>query len=400
MSVLDTLRFALRALSGHRLRTALSLLGVTIGVAAVIVLTALGEGARRYVIEQFASLGTNLVIVVPGKTETTGIPGIGGVPNDLTLDDTQALMRRMHSAEHIAPMSMGTAEVRYLDLGRQVVVLGTTRIYRTVRQVNVERGDFLPELDIDRGSPVVVLGSQLAEELFRGVDPLGRIVRVGDWRMRVIGVMAPQGTKLGMNFDEIAIVPVATAMSMFNRHSLFRIIIQSRNSADLAASKREATELIEERHGTEDVTVLTQDAVLSTFASILATLTLVVAAIAAISLTVAGLGIMNVMLVAVSQRAPEIGLLKAVGVGRRQILAVFVSEAGLLSTAGGGIGLLVGFLLVRLLVHLYPALPASPPAWAILAAMFIAVTVGVVFGLLPARQAARLDPVRTLGRHG
>jgi putative ABC transport system permease protein len=400
MSLLETLRFALRAMSGHRLRTVLSLLGVTIGVAAVIVLTALGEGARRYVIEQFASLGTNLVIVVPGKTETTGIPGIGGAPNDLTLDDTQALMRRVHAAQQMAPMSMGTAEVRHRDLGRQVVVLGTTRVYRTIRDVDVAHGEFLPELELDRGSPVVVLGSQLADELFRGIDPLGRIVRIDDWRMRVIGVMAPQGTKLGMNFDEIAIVPVATAMSMFNRHSLFRIIIQSRSAAELDTTKREAIEVLEERHGEEDVTVLTQDAVLSTFASILATLTLVVAAIAAISLSVAGIGIMNVMLVAVSQRAAEIGLLKAVGVSRGQILAVFLSEAGLLSSAGGLAGLAVGYSLVRLMVRLYPALPASPPLWATTAAMSIAIAVGVVFGLLPARQAARLDPVRTLGRHG
>lgn len=400
MSPLDALRFALRALSGHRLRTGLSLLGVTIGVAAVIVLTALGEGARRYVIDQFTSLGTNLVIVAPGKTETTGIPGIGGVPNDLTLDDTQALMRRMHTAVHIVPMSMGTAEVRYRDLARRVVILGTTSLYKTVRDVSVSRGEFLPDMEIDRGSPVVLLGSQLAEEIFRGVEPLGQIVRVGDWRMRVIGVMAPQGTKLGMNFDEIAIIPVATAMSMFNRHSLYRILIQSRSSADLDATKREARNLITERHGEDDVTVLTQDAVLSTFASILSTLTLVVAAIAAISLTVAGLGIMNVMLVAVSQRASEIGLLKAVGVARSQILVVFLSEAGILSSAGGLVGLLVGFGLVRLMVHLYPALPASPPIWATAAALAISLGVGLVFGWLPARRAAMLDPVRTLGKHG
>jgi len=214
--------------------------------------------------------------------------------------------------------------------------------------------------------------------------------------MRVIGVMAPQGTKFGFDFDDIVLVPASTAMRMLNRSSLFRILVQVSSHADLDSARDRVRALLTERHREEDITVVTQDALVSTFSGILATLTLVVGAIGAISLTVAGIGIMNVMLVSVSERTREIGLLKAVGVGRRQILAVFLTEAALLSTAGGLVGLAIGWGAVRLAVGLFPTLPASPPQWAVVTAFAVSVAVGIVFGLLPARQATRLDPVHAL----
>jgi putative ABC transport system permease protein len=392
----EVFKFAAKSLTGHRLRTALSLLGVTIGVAAVVILTALGEGARLYVVDQFASLGTNLLIVIPGYTETSGSFGYGGVPNDLTLDDAQAVARLVPAARRVAPISMANDEVAYHERRRQVAVLGTTPEYQEARQLDMARGEFLPADDVDRGAPVVILGAKTARELFGSVEPVGKIVRVAGWRMRVIGVLAKQGTKMGMDFDDIAIVPVATAMQLFNQTSLFRILVQAHAYSDLEIAKDEVRELLIERHDEEDITVITQDAVLSTFNAVLGALTLAVGAIAAISLSVAGIGIMNVMLVSVSERTKEIGLLKALGVGRRQILAAFLTEAALISTAGGLLGLGLGWLAVRLLVRLYPALPASPPVWAVVAALVISVGVGVTFGLLPARRATRLDPVVAL----
>jgi putative ABC transport system permease protein len=392
----EIFKFAAKSLTGHSLRTALSLLGVTIGVAAVVILTALGEGARLYVVNQFASLGTNLLIVIPGYTETSGSFGYGGVPNDLTLDDAQAIARLVPAARRVAPISMANDEVAYHERRRQVAVLGTTPEYREARQLDIARGEFLPAEEVHRGSPVVILGDKTARELFGGVEPVGKIVRVAGWRMRVVGVLAKQGVKMGMDFDDIAIVPVATAMQLFNQNSLFRILVQAHAYSDLELAKDEVRQLLIDRHDEEDITVITQDAVLSTFNAVLGALTLAVGAIAAISLSVAGIGIMNVMLVSVSERTKEIGLLKALGVGRRQILAAFLTEAALISSAGGLVGLGLGWLAVRVLVRLYPALPASPPTWAVVAALVISVGVGVTFGLLPARRATRLDPIAAL----
>jgi putative ABC transport system permease protein len=374
------------------------LVGVVIGVAAVLVLTALGEGARRYVVEQFSSLGTNLLVVLPGKTETSGLVGFGGIPNDLTLLDAQAVARQTRAAERVAPLSMGTEEIGYLGRRRQVAILGTTAEYKLARQLTVEAGSFLPPGDWTRGSPIAVLGRKAATELFGGESAVGKVIRIGEWRIRVIGVLAEQGVKMGLDFDDIAIIPVATGMQMFNRSSLFRILVQTNTHADLEEAKSVVRSILTDRHEEEDITVVTQDAVLSTFSAVLQALTLALAGIAAVSLSVAGIGIMNVMLVSVSERTREIGLLKSLGVARGQILAVFLAEAGLISTAGGLLGLALGWVLVRILVQVFPALPASSPAWAVAAALATSVVVGIVFGILPARRATKLDPIEALGR--
>jgi putative ABC transport system permease protein len=397
VSALDLFGFAARALGGHRLRTALSLLGVAIGVAAVVTLTALGEGARRYVLSEFASVGSNMIVVLPGKTETTGaMPGIGGVPNDLTLDDAVAVTRGVREIDKAAPMVVGTETVVYAERQRQVALFGSSHEALEVRRLGIAHGRFLPPLAWDRGAPIAVLGSKLAAELFPGGDPVGQVVRVGDWRMRVIGVLEPRGQQLGLDMDDVVIVPVATAMKMLNRSGLFRLVIQVRSHAELERAKQAVLRLLSERHGEEDVTVITQDAVISAFNSILGALTMALGGIAAVSLAVAGVGIMNVMLVSVSERTREVGLLKALGAESRQILAAFLAEAILISSAGGILGLALGWIAVRVIVALYPALPASPPLWAVAAAFTLSIVVGGVFGVLPARRATRLDPVAAL----
>jgi putative ABC transport system permease protein len=395
----DLLRFAFRSLLGKRLRTALSLLGMAIGVGAVVILTALGEGARRYVTNQFASIGSNLLIVLPGKTETSGFAGtVPGVPNDLTLADAEAVRRRVSGIVRLSPLVMGTEAVAHGARRRNVAVAGTNREFLELRKLTLAKGQFLAEDEARRGRPVVVLGANVARELFpAGEEPVGQVVRIGGWRMRVVGVMAAKGTQLGMNLDEVVAVPVVTAMRMFDRRSLFRIMIEVRGTADLETVKARVIQVIKERHdGEEDVTILTQDALISTFSQILGALTMALGAIAAISLTVAGIGIMNVMLVSVSERTKEVGLLRAVGVERGQVLSLFLAEAAMLSLSGGLLGLATGWLAVRVLVRVFPALPASPPAWAVIAALTLSLITGIVFGLLPARRAARLDPVAAL----
>jgi putative ABC transport system permease protein len=293
---------------------------------------------------------------------------------------------------------MGTETVAFEERQRQVAVLGTSRDYRAMLGLELARGGFLLAEELGRGAPLAVLGSTVARELFGNRDPVGAAVRIGDWRLRVIGVMAPMGTRIGVDFDQVVFVPVATGLRIFNKSSLFRILVEAHAFSDLESAQARVRALLVERHGEEDFTVFTEEALVSTFTTIFQAMTLALAAIAAISLTVAGIGIMNVMLVSVSERTREIGLLRAVGVGRGQIVAVFLTEAVLLAGAGGLAGLACGWALVRLLVGLYPALPASPPVWAVVSAVAVSLLVGAVFGLLPARRAARLDPVLALGR--
>jgi putative ABC transport system permease protein len=393
----DLVGFAFTALSRHRRRSLLSILGMTVGVAAVVVLTALGEGARRYVMDEFSSLGSSLLIVIPGKNETTGaFPGFTGVPHDLTLEDARALQRGVRKASVVVPILLANETVSHLERRRQVLVLGATHDYLAARELHVATGQFLPLEEMDRGSPVVVLGAQVAEELFPNQSPLGRIVRIGDWRMRAIGVLERTGHQIGVNIDDIVIIPVASAMHLFDRSSLFRILIKLRAHEDLEEAKRRTLAILTERHGEEDVTCITQESVVASLSKILNTLTLAVAGIGAISLAVAGLGVMNLMLVSVSERTQEVGLLKALGAARRQILALFLTEAVLLALTGAAVGLALGFVLVRIFVAVYPSFPASPPLWAIAAVFFVALLVGAVFGVLPARRATDLDPVAAL----
>jgi putative ABC transport system permease protein len=254
--------------------------------------------------------------------------------------------------------------------------LGTTADMQRVRRLRIASGQYLSPGDPNQGGSEVVLGIKVAEELFGSDNPLGGVVRIGQWRFRVVGVLAPRGRSLGFDFDDVVMIPVGTAMRMFNRSSLFRILVEVNAAEDLEAGKQAVLRLLEGRHRAEDVTVITQ--------------------IASISLTVAGVGIMNVMLVAVAERRQEIGLLRAIGASTGQLLGVFVTEAAVLSTVGGVVGLIMGWAAVRGFVRFYPTFPASPPLWAVVSSLAVALVVGVVFGVVPARRAARLDPVVAL----
>jgi len=396
MALTELIGFAIGALRGHRLRTALSVTGVAVGIAAVVALTALGEGARQYVVQEFSSLGTNLLIVIPGKVETSGMLPFGGTTNDLTIDDYRAVSSRIPLVVEAAPLATGTEVVRAEGRSRSVAVFGTTAELASVRRLEVGSGRFLSPGDPDRGGSEVVLGLKVANELFGATSPLGKLIRIGDWRFRVVGVLAPRGRSLGFDFDDIVFIPVATSMRMFNRSSLFRILVEVGSERNLAPAKKAVIELLTERHRVEDVTVITQDAVVSTFNSIFGVLTLALVGIASVSLTVAGVGIMNVMLVAVAERRREIGLLKALGASTRQVLAVFIAEASVLSSLGGAVGLAVGWLAIRAFVQVYPTFPAAPPTWAVVASLVVSLGVGVIFGVVPARRAAMLDPVEAL----
>lgn len=401
MTARDVLAFCARALRGHRLRTVLSCAGVAIGVASVILLTGLGEGARVYVTGEFATLGSNLLIVLPGKVETTGgaPPIIGVAPHDLTLGDADAVGRRVPRVRRVAPLAIGTALARSGERTRDVSLFGGTAELADVWRLKVRTGRFLPPGDPARGARVCVIGSLIQQELFPGRNPLGETLRVGDERFRVIGVLEPRGVALGVDMNEMVVVPVSIGLRMFNRTGLFRIFVEVDGHADVEAGRAALRALLAGRHdGEEDFTVLSHDAVLTTFNRILGMLTAALVGIAAISLGVAGVGIMNVMLVSVAERTREIGLLKALGVTRTQVVTVFLVESALISTLGGVVGLLLSAALVHVGGKVLPAFPIQAPAWAVAAALAVSVTVGLAFGALPARRAARLDPVQALAR--
>ncbi|MFO7541391.1 MAG: ABC transporter permease [Thiobacillus sp.] len=397
MNLRDTLSLSLTTVVSYRTRSLLIVLAMALGVAAVVVLTALGDGARRYVVERFSSIGTNLIIVLPGRAETSGgLPGaaLGTTPRDLTLEDAR-FVGYLPQVRRLAPLNVGVAELTSGGLLREVTVLGSTAELLPIRHMKLSQGSFLAHGS--ERSAQIVLGSQIANEFFPDGNIIGQRVRLGDSRFRVSGVLAAQGQTMGFNSDELAIIPIDYAQELFNTSSLFRILIEARNRDAIESTKSAILHTLKQRHdGEEDITVITQDAVLATFDRILRALTLGVAGIAAISLAVAGILVMNVMLVAVTQRTSEIGLLKAIGAPSSDIRRLFFAEALWLSLAGGAIGFALGHLGSLLIRLAYPQLPAWPPVWASVAGVAIALITGIVASLFPASRAARLDPVRAL----
>ncbi len=398
----DAIHFSWQALSANFTRTFLMLLAMSIGVGSVIILTALGEGARNYVTAEFSSLGTNLIIVIPGRSETSGgdpATMMGVTERDLTLDDALALSRHP-KINRIAPFNIGTAEVSWQGKKRESIIQGSTQELLKLRKWSMTQGQFLPKTDFDRTKSVTVIGANIRNQLFGAHAALGQWLRIGDRRFRVIGILASEGQSMGFNVEDAVIIPIASAQSLFNLPSLFRIFVEVKTREALPKVMTFIKNTLRERHqGVEDVTVITQDAVLKTFDRILSALTYAVGGIAAISLIVAGILIMNVMLVSVSQRTSEIGLLKSLGASAKAILNLILIEAILLSSLGALAGLIIGHAGSLGIRYAFPVLPAYPPAWATLASIFIALVTGVLFSLLPARKAAQLDPVVALASH-
>lgn len=399
MTLPDTLQTSFKTVLSYRIRSLLIVLAMALGVASVIVLTALSDGARNYVINQFSSIGTNLLVVLPGRAETAGSflgSVLGQTPRDLTLKDAQ-LLGRLPQVKRYAPLNIGAAELSAANRLREVTVLGSNANLIPIRHMKLAQGNFLPH-GTER-SAQIVLGAKIANEFFPRSQAIGQRVRLGDNRFLVSGVLAPQGESMGFNTDEIVIIPIDYAQTMFNTTSLFRILLEAKNHSEIESAKQAILAALKQSHdGEDDTTVITQDAVLATFDRILHALTLAVGGIAAISLIVAGILVMNVMLVAVNQRTAEIGLLKAIGATSVDIRRLFFAEAIWLSLAGAFLGFLLGELGSGLIRFAYPQLPAWAPAWASIAGIGVALATGILASLFPASRAARLDAVNALGK--
>lgn len=397
MMIEDVARHALGAVQGHRQRSILTMLGIVIGIASVILLTSIGEGARRFILSEFTQFGTNLISINPGRTETTGMPGaIGGVTHPLTLADAEAL-KRLPGIESVVPTAVGTAAVEHAARVRNVFVYGVTAEMPGAWRMGVRSGRFLPAGDPRYGSPVAVLGPTLKRELFGDAPVLGQFVRIGGQRFRVIGVMESKGQFLGFDIDDAAYIPVALAMPLFNRSDLQEIDLLASNASVIdSVAARVRRELVRRHGGHEDFTITTQTGMLESLDRVLRVVSLAVIGIGAISLLVGAIGILTMMWIAVRERTAEIGLAKALGATPRQILWLFLAEALLLSTAGGLIGLLSGIGVARLVHLVLPALPVETPPVFVALALGISFMVGLLSGIVPAGRAARLDPVAAL----
>jgi putative ABC transport system permease protein len=397
MTTRDLLGFAGAAVVAHRLRSALTVLGIVIGIASVILLTAVGEGMREYIATEFAQFGTNLLQINPGRTTTGGMPTpMGSTVRKLTIEDAEAI-RRLPGVEHVLPLGFGQARVEAGARGRSVYVYGVTSEVPVVWKFQVGQGRFLPEGDPRRGAPVAVLGPTLARELFGAANPLGGHVRIGGRRFQVIGVMAPKGQLLGFDIDDSAYIPVASAVELFNQDGLVEIDVLFSHAAGSGPIVDAIRRLLMDRHdGVEDFTIVTQAQMLDAVDRILGIVSWAVSGIGAISLVVGAIGVLTIMWITVGERTSEIGLLKAVGAAPADILLMFLSEATMLSGAGGVIGVAAGFGLAGLVRTAYPGMPFAVSLPYVGAALVTSVLVGLACGVLPARRATRLDPVEAL----
>jgi putative ABC transport system permease protein len=401
----ETLRTALDAIRTRRMRSALTVLGILIGIAAVMLTVGLGQGAQQQVASQIDKLGSNLLIVSPGSsTSLTGIRGGRGSATTLTSADATTLADPLVTPDvrAVAPVSTTQASLTANGTNWTTSVVGTTPAWLPVRARTVESGRFFTDAELASAQTEVVLGATTAAELFGGRDPVGSSVTIGSQPFTVIGVLASVGSTVGGDQDDQAVVPAttyATVVSPSAGTSVGTIYLEARDTASLSAAYQEATNALLTAHGvTEadaDFTVSSQQSIVETATSTTRTLTVLLGGIAAISLLVGGIGVMNIMLVSVTERIREIGLRKALGATPRVIRRQFLTEASLLGLTGGTLGLLLGAVGAAVLPSLLGQ-PVTVSVVAALAALAISLLIGVVAGVYPAGRAARLSPIDAL----
>jgi putative ABC transport system permease protein len=392
----DSLQLALRAITAQRLRSFLTLLGIAVGIAAVILLTSIGEGIHRFVLGEFSQFGTNVIAITPGKTNTGGAPpGLPSSARPLSLDDAEALERLPHIVA-VSPNVRGNAELSANGRTRRTLVSGVNASLPKIYQSAVQSGRFLPDEEAGSARAFVVLGPKVKEELFGSGNALGQRLRIGGLQFRVIGVLAPKGQFLGVDLDDAVFIPAARAQELFNREGVDEINIAAAEGVPSARVVAAIRERMMARHGREDFTITNQEEMLQTLSNILNVLTLAVGALGGISLLVGGVGIVTIMTIAVTERTGEIGLLVALGARKRTILTLFLGEAVALSALGGVLGLLLGIGLAQLIHLAAPSLPVHTPLSFVLLAEAVAISIGLAAGVLPARRAAGLDPVEAL----
>ena len=391
MSIAEAWRVALDALRASRLRSALTMLGVVIGVAAVVILVAIGTGTKQEIENQVEGLGSNLLLIVPGQVSLSAAPTVSRL--------------RLEDADAIAKVAGGRDRVAVTTTSGETVRAGTKSTFGTVDGVlettpkvfvrSLARGVYLSRSDVDTGRRVAVLGSEVATALFGERDPVGNQLTIAGVRFRVIGVFAPLGQSLGVDRDAEVHIPITTAQRVFDTDRVDGIAVKAPDRADLDALGKKIITILQQRHPDTEFSAVTQQQILGVLGDILGVLTGVLAAIAGISLLVGGVGVSNIMLVSVRERTKEIGLRKAVGARPRDISVQFLFEAVLLTTIGGTVGIALGIATSMIVAGLTPV-PAVVTWWSVALAFGVSAAVGIVFGVVPAQRAGRLDPVVAL----
>ncbi|WLQ12035.1 ABC transporter permease [Hahella aquimaris] len=395
MKAPDLLKMVTRTISFGRTRAVLTSLGITIGIAAVALLTSIGEGVRSYVMDEFSQFGARIIAINPGKNVTGGMGGILSTVRPLSLQDAEAL-RQAPYVEYVVPVVQGAGAIEYKQRTRNVDIFGVSADMPAAWRFAVAQGRFLPRNNDARSSPYAVIGHKVKQELFQGESPLGQLIRIGGMRFRVIGVIEPKGDMLGFDLDDTAYIPADLALDLFNREGLMEIDVIFSPATDSTYMSALIKKMLIQRHGREDFTLITQDQMLTSLNSILSVLTLAVGLLGSISLLVGGVGILTTMTTSVRERTSEIGLLRALGATRAQVLSLFLAEAVTLSTIGGICGLLLMGGVTALTFLFAPEFPIRPHAPFLLIALLLSSLIGLIAGVVPALQASRLNPIDAL----
>ena len=391
----DWLRWVYHAVTTARLRSLLTALGISVGIAAVTLLTSIGEGIRVYLMDSFSQFGTRIIAITPGKTETHGLAGMLTTIRPLSLDDARALGQLPH-VNAVVPVVQGTAKIEAGRYTRDTDVYGVGPDMDRAWKFNVAMGRFLPGDDLENSRYFAVLGSKVRDELFRNSNPLGAHVRVSGSRFRVIGTMESKGQLLGFDLDDAIYIPADIAMQMFNKDTLMEVDVVFRETTTSADMRERIRQLLVRRHGDEDFTLFTQEDMLAALDKILSMMKLAIGGLGSVALVVGGVGVLTIMTTALKERTEEIGLLRAIGCTRRQILWIFLGEAVFLSALGGALGLTIVALLVIVLNIFVPGLPVTLQPFYMLMSLALSCGVGLAAGISPALRAASVDPIEAL----
>lgn len=412
----DAIRFSVQTLFKQKFKTLMLFFSISIGVTSVVLLTGVGEGGRMFVLGEFSMLGNQTLVMVPGKKETEGgLPPLTGESNQpIRISDAQQIMK-LAGVEYVAPLVVGNVEISRKSDNTQtnktnqpqlqnknlnkieVLTAGSTSEMLTIMGMNLASGENFHDKAWQVAMPQVLIGYELKQQLFANKSAIGQWLRLANRRYQIIGVVKASGTNLGLNFNRMAILPVHSAKALFNSDSLFRVFIKTKHVSVINNVKQQVLNLMKLRQGgIADVTIISQNAILSSFDDIMLSINLAVAGIGVISLIVAGILIMNVTLISVSQRTSEIGLLRAVGASKAQVRLLFLSEATITAVMGALIGISFSLAILAIARSQFPSIPFQAPFWAIISSVVIALSCALLFAWIPAKKASEIKIVSAL----